>query len=219
VRRLRRLFNPSTTGAIEFGPDMVDEPDPDLEREYERMLAEFAAVEAPLDGHPGARILANPGPYGAPLVDWLERSEHPSIKHWLLQLLGAVPDPPGFAEALLREYGRFELPDDWRWSVGNALYDLNDRALAPRLLPLASDARQGMAAQMPLIALGRAKYVPALEPLIARLDDPALGGHAAEGLRHLGDPRALPALEQMTPQTDYARTARQRAIRALTRTA
>src|SRR4051794_24300478 len=129
VRWLRRLFNPSKSGAIESGPDLVDEPDPDLEREYERMLAEFAAVGAPLDGHPGARILANPGPYEAPLVDWLERSEHPSIKHWLLQLLGAVPDPPGFAEALLREYGRFELPDDWRWSVGNALYDLNDRAL------------------------------------------------------------------------------------------
>jgi hypothetical protein len=219
VRWLNRLFNPTKSGEIEFGPDLADEADPDLEAEYERVLAEFADAGAPLDGHPDARILANPGPYGAPLVDWLERSEHPSIKHWILQLLSAVPDPPGFAEALLREYGRFELPDDWRWSVGNALYDLNDRALAPRLLLLASDTRQGMAAQMALIAVGRAKYAPALEPLIARLKAPELGGHAAEGLRHLGDPRALPALEQMTPRSDYARIARQRAIRALTRTA
>ncbi len=94
----------------------------------------------------------------------------------------------------------------------------NDRSLAPRLLPLATDTRQGMAAQMALIALGRAKYVPALEPLVERLNDRELGAHAAEGLRLLGDPRALPAVEAMTPRSDYARTARQRAIRALTRT-
>jgi hypothetical protein len=215
VSRLKRFLKE----LIKIGPDPVDEPDPALEAEYERMLAEFAAVGAPLDGHPDARILANPDSYGAPLVDWLERAEHPSIKHWVLQLLGAVPNPPGLAEALLREYGRFELPDGWRWAVGNALYDLRDRALAERLLPLATDARQGMAAQMALIALGRAKYVPALEPLIERLDDPKLGGHAADGLRLLGDPTALAALEHMTPQSEYARTARQRAIRALTRTA
>jgi HEAT repeat protein len=215
---LKRLVDSPKRQEIERGADPMEEPDPALEAEYERMVAEFAAAGAPIDGHPDARILANPGPYGAPLVDWLERSEHPSTKHWVLQLLGAVPDPPGLTEALLREYGRFELPDDWRWSVGNALHDLDDRALAPRLLPLATDARQGMAAQMALIALGRAKYGPALEPLIERLDDPRLGGHAAEGLRRLGDPRALPALERMTPQTDYARTARQRAIRALART-
>jgi HEAT repeat protein len=216
---LKWLLNPPETEVIKLGPDPVYDPDPALEAEYEAMLAEFAAAGAPLDGHPDARIMANPDPYGALLVDWLERSEHPSTKDWILQLLGAVPEPPGLAEALLREYGRFELPDMWRWSVGNALHDLNDRALAERLLPLATDPRQGMAAQMALIALGRAKYAPALEPLIERLDDPELGGHAADGLRHLGDPGALPALEAMTPPSEYARTARQRAIRALKRTA
>jgi HEAT repeat protein len=218
VSWLKRLLSLPKAEEIELDAERVDQPDPALEAEYERMLAEFAAAGAPLDGHPDARILAKPSPYAALLVDWLERSEHPSIKHWILQLLGAVPDPPGLAEALLREYGRFELPDNWRWAVGNELHDLNDRALAPRLLPLATDPRQGMAAQMALIALGRAKYVPALEPLIERLEDPALGGHAAEGLQRLGDPRALPALEDMAPHSDYARTARQRAIRALTRT-
>ena len=216
---MKWLFHPPEAEANHPGPDPAYDPDPALVAEYEAMLAEFAAAGAPLDGQPDARIMADPAPYGALLVDWLERSEHASTKHWILQLLGAVPDPPGLAEALLQEYGRFELPDDWRWSVGNALHDLNDRALAERLLPLATDPRQGVAAQMALIALGRAKYAPALDPLIERLDDPQLSGHAADGLRHLGDPRALPALERLTPPSNYARTARQRAIRALTRAA
>jgi hypothetical protein len=218
VKWLKWLVHPPETDVIDPGSDPA-ELDAALEAEYERLLDEFAAAGAPLDGHPQGRIVADPNRYEGLLVDWLERSRHPSIKHWILQLLGAVPDPPGFAEALLREYGRFDLPDDWRWSVGNALHDLDDRSLAPRLLVFATDARQGMAAQMALIALGRSKYLPALEALIARLDDPELGGHAAEALRYLGDPRALRALENMTPQTDYARTARQRSIRALRRTA
>jgi HEAT repeat protein len=216
---LKWLLHPPDTEVIDLGPEPVFEPDPALEAEHEAMLTEFAAAGASLDGLPDARFAANPGPYGPVLVDWLERSEHASTKHWILQLLGAVPDAPGLTEALLREYGRFELPDSWRWSVGNALHDLNDRAIAARLLPLATDRRQGMAAQMALIAVGRAKYAPAFEPLIERLDDPQLGGHAVDGLRYLGDPRALPALEQMTPSSEYARTARQRAIRALGRTA
>jgi HEAT repeat protein len=201
------------------GSEPTFEPDPALEAEYAAMLAEFAAAGTPLDGLPDARIAANPGPYGPLLVDWLVRSEHADTKHWILQLLGAVPDPPGIAEALLHEFGRFELPDSWRWSVGNALYDLNDRALAERLLPLATDRRQGMAAQMALIALGRARYAPAFDALVERLDDRDLGGHAAEALQRLGDPRALSALEQMKPASKYARTARQRALRALRRTA
>ncbi|MBE2319632.1 HEAT repeat domain-containing protein [Solirubrobacter sp. CPCC 204708] len=212
---LKWLLHPPETEVIDFSGGELPEPDPAAEAEYERMLAEFAAAGAPLDGHPAERIQANPDPYAPLLVDWLERSEH--HKHWILQLLAVVPDPPGLTEALLREFGRFELPEHWRWSVGNALHDLNRTDLAPRLLPLATDPRQGMAAQMALIALGRARYAPALEPLIERLDDPELEGHAAEALRKLGDPAALPALEAMAPRSEFGRTARQRAIRALRR--
>ena len=212
---MKWLLNPPETEVITFGPEPVYQPDPALEAEYEAMLAEFAAAGAPLDGHPTARIMANPGPYGPLLVDWLERSDRESTKQWVLQLLGVIPT-------------RLGSPTRWYASTaGSSCRTAGAGAWATRcmtstiarspsgLLPLATDPRQGVAAQMALIALGRAKYRPAFEPLIERLAEPEVSGHAVDGLRHLGDRRALPALEQTTPESEYARTARQRAIRAL----
>ena len=200
----------------EWEPDYPE--DPELVAEHAALMADLADAGQPVEN----MMELAPLDYRAQiplLARWLEQAQQLEMKTAILSLLRSHASAPEVVEALLREYGRFELDWVYRWQIASVINDVNDPAIGERLLPLAIDPRQGRGAEMALIALGRMKVAGALGPLIDRLDDPDLVGHAADGLGRLGDPAALPALERARPARDWERTEVARAIRKLRRRA
>jgi len=209
---LTRLLKSEEDPAYEPGP--APPVGPELERDHAQILADL--VEAGLViGDLGDLMQDMDYREQVPiLAGWLGRTENLVLKDLLVRSL-SVPWAKPAADALLAELGRFDLPWEYRWQVGNALYELKDRSLGERLVPLLEDPRQDRGAEMALIALGRTKYPPALDVLVAKLQDPGVVGHAADGLGQLGDPAAIPALERVEDDRDWVRSEVARAIRKL----
>jgi HEAT repeat protein len=193
--------------------------DPDLERDNEQILSELAQSGLPIED---LTVLLQDIDYSEQvpiLARWLERTENLDLKDAIVRALSVTWAKPAATGPLLREFGRLDLPWQYRWQVGSALEALDDRTIGEVLLPLVIDPGQGKAREMALIALGKTGLPAALDPLVAMLADAEVVGHAADALGRLGDPAAIPALERVDDDRDWVRTEAARAIRRLGRKA
>lgn len=152
------------------------------------------------------------------LAEWLGRVENVDVKEVIVRALGTRPHGRLAVEALLRELRDVDAPRTYRWAVGDALAAQRDRTIAPELVAVLRDPRQGIARQTVAEALGRTGDPVAFGPLVEALADPEVAGHAAQALGLLGDPAARPHLEPLrSSSTPWVRNAATQAFERLGR--
>src|SRR3954451_9345801 len=91
---------------------------PEVEAEHAALMADLAAAGRPVKDEIELASLD----YRAQvplLTRWLEQARQPTIKTAILQLLAPHASAPEVVEALLREYGRFELDSGYRWEIAS----------------------------------------------------------------------------------------------------
>ena len=104
------------------------------------------------------------------------------------------------------------------WTIGNALYVIDDKNSYDEILKLCQDKSYGMGRQMLMGALARMKSEKAYEVLVECLSDSTVKGHAIEGLGRLGNPKALGILEKIEVEKGkFEFKAKQTAMRRLER--
>lgn len=104
------------------------------------------------------------------------------------------------------------------WTVGNALYVIDDKNSYDEILKLCQNKSFGMARQMLMGTLARMKSEKAYEVLIECLSDSTVKGHAIEGLGRFGNPEALDILKKIeVKKGKYEFKAKRTALRRLER--
>jgi HEAT repeat protein len=104
------------------------------------------------------------------------------------------------------------------WTVGNALYVIDDKSSYDKILKLCQDKSFGTARQMLMGTLARMKSDKAYKVLIECLSDSTVKGHAIEAIGRFGNPKALEIIEKIeVKKGKYEFKAKRTAIRRLER--
>lgn len=124
------------------------------------------------------------------LVRWLPRVNSTDAKEGIVRAL-SVPWAKGIAgPILIDEFMRTSSDDSaaahaLRWSIGNALEVIADKALLDSLVKIAANKKYGTSRQMAVLALGKVRDPKSVDLLIRLLDDEDVVGHAVKALGKL----------------------------------
>lgn len=104
------------------------------------------------------------------------------------------------------------------WSIGNALYTIDDKSSYSEIITICKNKELGEARQMLLGTLARTKKKEAYDVLLDCLTDSTVRGHAIDALGRFGNPEAIETLESIeVVKGKYEYKAKQTAINRLTR--
>lgn len=125
------------------------------------------------------------------LARLLETVSTAGAKEQIARALSFPWAKPEATPSLLRQFADlpFEIDPSGlgvRWTIGNAIYSIDDRAAVSDMVRLAGSREFGRAREMIVLELGRIKTPQAIDTLIALLDDPDVDGHAIKALGSRG---------------------------------
>lgn len=130
------------------------------------------------------------------LIEALTETPDFAVREAIVRAL-TVPWAKRSVGVLLAEFRASGAPELYRWAIGNAIDVIAPGDVTDELGELASDDRYAVSRQGIVEALGRTRDPSVIEPLVELLRDEDVQGHAASALAIVGDPRAIPALEEL----------------------
>jgi len=146
------------------------------------------------------------------LMDWLERSESPDNRGWILHALGKAWARPAVNQSLVDAF-RTEPDDGVRWIAGSAIELSWDDRWFDDVVELVQNPAHGHARQMAVSGLGKSKRREAVAVLLALVDDPDVRGNAISALARLRAPAAIPVfLDALENGPQWARRSARRAL-------
>jgi HEAT repeat protein len=134
------------------------------------------------------------------LLDWLARADSPSLRQSIVSALRTRQAKPVAARPLLDAFDK-EIDQGLRWSIASALAEVADDSVFGAVKARASDARNGKAREMLVLALGKMRRPERVDVLLALLGDPDVAGHAIVALGRAGSHKATKRIEPLTRDT------------------
>ncbi|QNR25124.1 HEAT repeat domain-containing protein [Croceimicrobium hydrocarbonivorans] len=102
------------------------------------------------------------------------------------------------------------------WAVGNALYTIDNKNTYSEIMNLCRDKSLGIGRAKLFGVLSRIRTEEAFDILVKNLSDQEVRGDVIEALGRFGDPKAIPLLENLTPDKEkYEFKARNTALKRL----
>jgi HEAT repeat protein len=103
-----------------------------------------------------------------------------------------------------------------RWTIGNAIYSIDDRKAEVETIRLALDPRYGRSREMIVLELGRVGSAAAIDALLLLALDPDVSGHAVSALSRLHVERARSIfLDKSNDSRAWVRAAARRGVSRL----
>jgi hypothetical protein len=178
-----------------------------------------------LEDRGAVNVLVNTGidaaPYAGILLEYARKLTDPNeiemVARCMIQPKG-FRDALGWLLSLFEGYPNNGLNQTHLWAIGSAIYTINYKKYYGEVISICRKKKYGLARQMLMGTLARAKTDAAYKVLVKCLDDQSVRAHAIEALGRFGRTDAIAILQPLSVQKGlYEFKAKATALRRLRR--